>query len=187
MEQIYILSAVLNRCIKSYYPPQIHSDLSSEPYTKRVIGRGCKDMASSITIMWTQCTEPMEMLTPNHFVPLLSKAIFLFSRTPLKALSFESVHDLDSSKDIYSGDFTEIRYHNSNGNSEIYDNVDNEIPVSSFDSKFSGELKGGFMGIDAVLNCLSSTDGEGLSAVPSGEKNNVYFLLKNDRNLENRS
>jgi hypothetical protein len=72
VELIFVVSAVIKKCIKSYYPPQPFSDYTSEVLTRRVVGRGCKDMSPDITIMWSQMSRSEIIgLEPNHFVPLI--------------------------------------------------------------------------------------------------------------------
>ena len=40
MMHMYALSAVLRLPIRSYYPPQINPEFASEPYSRKVCGRG---------------------------------------------------------------------------------------------------------------------------------------------------
>lgn len=40
MMNMYALSAVLRLPIRSYYPPQINPEFASEPYSRKVCGRG---------------------------------------------------------------------------------------------------------------------------------------------------
>ena len=55
MRHIYALSAALRKPIRSYYPPQLNAEFVSEPYTRKVVGRGVKSSEPPLaTIMWTQ-------------------------------------------------------------------------------------------------------------------------------------
>ena len=49
MAHIYALSAVLNVPIRSYY----HPELSSEVFTRRVVGRDVRDSKCGVVLMWT--------------------------------------------------------------------------------------------------------------------------------------
>jgi hypothetical protein len=75
IEQFYVVSAVLNQTIKSYYPPQNYPDFTSEPLMRQVIGRQCKDLTPQVTVMWTEMNfnATASVLNPNHFVPLVRK------------------------------------------------------------------------------------------------------------------
>ena len=42
LAHMYAISAVLGQPTRSYYPPQIHSELTSEPFTRTVVGRNVK-------------------------------------------------------------------------------------------------------------------------------------------------
>jgi hypothetical protein len=74
MAHVYALSAAIGRPIRSYYPPQINPEYSSEPHTRRIVGRNVSDTNPNIVIMWTQMKVPVTMndFRPNHFVPLFN-------------------------------------------------------------------------------------------------------------------
>ena len=42
MAHMYAASAAIKKPIRSYYPPQAHPELSSEPFTRTIVGRGAK-------------------------------------------------------------------------------------------------------------------------------------------------
>jgi hypothetical protein len=96
LAHIYALSAVIGEPIKSYYPPQLHSEYSSEPMTRRVIGRGVKDGPAKVTIMWSMMAKPTSLteFRPNHFVPLILKEISNTCETN----TYENFIDLESTQ-----------------------------------------------------------------------------------------
>jgi hypothetical protein len=51
---MYALSAVLRLPIRSYYPPQINPELASEPYSRKVCGRGVNLSESLLEDMFGQ-------------------------------------------------------------------------------------------------------------------------------------
>jgi len=55
MLHIYALSSALQHPIRSYYPPQFDAEFISEPYTKKVVGRGVNSSESPVaTVTWKQ-------------------------------------------------------------------------------------------------------------------------------------
>ena len=73
MIHMYALSVVLNTPIRSVYPPQIQSELASDAFSRRIVGRNVRgSMSSDIIIMWTQMRFPQDVrrFSPNHFVTL---------------------------------------------------------------------------------------------------------------------
>ena len=75
MAHMYAASAAINKPIRSYYPPQAHPELSSEPFTRTIVGRGAKQSNPAGCIMWTSMCIPQTLnsFSPNHFVPLVKK------------------------------------------------------------------------------------------------------------------
>ena len=74
LAHIYALSASIGKPIRSYFPPHMFSEFSSEPLTRKVVGRKVKlDGESVTTVMWTQMHVPRSMrdFNPNHFVPII--------------------------------------------------------------------------------------------------------------------
>jgi len=72
MMHIYALSAALKIPIRSYYPPQFAAEFVSQPYTRKVCGRGVNISGIPLcTIMWTTCAKFVSSaFNPNHFVPI---------------------------------------------------------------------------------------------------------------------
>ena len=77
MAHIYAISASLKTPIRSYYPPQLHPELSSEPFTRTVLGRDVSFSNTDIVIMWSCIMYPANtnVYRPNHFVPLIEKRV----------------------------------------------------------------------------------------------------------------
>ena len=75
MAHMYAASAAIKKPIRSYYPPQAHPELSSEPFTRTIVGRGAKQSNPAGCIMWTSMCIPQTLnsFSPNHFVPLVKK------------------------------------------------------------------------------------------------------------------
>ena len=71
---IYALSAAMNIPIRSYYPPHLSMEFVSQPYSRKVCGRGVNaSETQTCTVMWTQMQHTPGPFVPNHFVPLLRK------------------------------------------------------------------------------------------------------------------
>lgn len=71
---IYALSAAMNIPIRSYYPPHLSMEFVSQPYSRKVCGRGVNaSETQTCTVMWTQMQLTPGPFVPNHFVPLLRK------------------------------------------------------------------------------------------------------------------
>ena len=78
MIHMYALSAVLKMPIRSYYPPQMSPELSSDCYTRKVVGRNVRTKSDPpITVMWTQMIKPRNVrsFVPNHFVCLTEREV----------------------------------------------------------------------------------------------------------------
>ena len=75
LAHIYATSAFVRQPIRSYYPPQLHPELTSEVFTRTVVGRDVKLSNTVICIMWTSACVPStaNSFTPNHFVPIVRK------------------------------------------------------------------------------------------------------------------
>ena len=75
MMHMYALSAVLKLPIRSYYPPQFNAEFVSEPYSRKVCGRGVNLSDVPVcTVMWTSASNRQgNSFVPNHFVPLLKR------------------------------------------------------------------------------------------------------------------
>lgn len=73
LAHMYAISSVIGEPIKSNYPPQSYSEYTSEPLTRRVIGRDVRNnaMTPEVWVMGTMCPYNDRFL-PNHFVPLTS-------------------------------------------------------------------------------------------------------------------
>jgi len=75
MAHINALSTVLNEPIRSYYPPQANPEISSEVFTRRVVGRGVRDCKCDVVLMWTVVNfDPCRYIS-NHFVPLVDRYV----------------------------------------------------------------------------------------------------------------
>ena len=73
---IFALSAALGIPIRSYYPPQLIREVSSEPYLELYMAlMSPQSWKPNVTIKWTQAMLPRnaKSFVPNHFV-CLSKA-----------------------------------------------------------------------------------------------------------------
>ena len=73
MVHIYALRAALRVPIRSYYPPQLLPELSSDAYSKIVYGRNVPTkLKPTITVMWTKRLVPRNIwyFVPNHIVCL---------------------------------------------------------------------------------------------------------------------
>ena len=75
MAHMYAASAAIKKPIRSYFPPQAQLELSSEPFTRTIVGRGAKQSNPAGCIMWTSMCIPQTLnsFSPNHFVPLVKK------------------------------------------------------------------------------------------------------------------
>ena len=75
LAHMYAISSSLSRPIRSYYPPQLHPELTSEPFTRTVVGRDVKLSNTVLCIMWTstRVNSNVNRFTPNHFVPIVNK------------------------------------------------------------------------------------------------------------------
>ena len=51
LAHIYAASASLRQPIRSYYPPQLHPELTSEPFTRTVVGRDVKLSNTVVSLM----------------------------------------------------------------------------------------------------------------------------------------
>ena len=77
---MYALSAVLQLHIRSYYPSQMSPELSSDCYTRKIVGRNVRSKTDPpITVMWTQMIKPRNVknFVPNHFVCLTEREVQL--------------------------------------------------------------------------------------------------------------
>ena len=71
MVQIYALSAAVRAPIRSYYPPQVLPELSSDAYAKIECGRNITTkLKPTVSVMWPQYLVPRNVryFVPNHFV-----------------------------------------------------------------------------------------------------------------------
>ncbi|MES9883125.1 MAG: hypothetical protein ABW185_19850 [Sedimenticola sp.] len=137
MGHVYALSTAINQPIRSYYPPQPSPEFSSEPLTRRVVGRTVKDYAPQITIMWTMINPPKDLFDPNHFVPLIPRNTSAVSKQPTPIEVEESDDDSTASTDIYvhsDTSFQEVSI-TSDGNMTDHDCSINDIHIPGFSVK----------------------------------------------------
>ena len=94
MAHLYALSAALGIPVRSYFPPQLKSELS-EAFNRTVYGRCVKeDVPSHVTVMWSSASAPRvdTDFHVNHFVPLIKNTFLVDPTSPTSCnmVEFES-------------------------------------------------------------------------------------------------
>ena len=201
--QMYAISAVLMIGIKSYYPPTPDNELLSVPFTRRVYGRGVSESAGiAAVLMWTQCT-PLHKgvkFRANHFVILKQKSEPVSitinsdidieeSLTESESLpSFESADESISllSEDMPSEESLDLE------ESPVIASTPSDTthqPDSEENKVKGGSISNGkFLGIETVVTLLaSSTIDDVKEKIPNGVKENVYFVVNNEENVQKRA
>ena len=184
MMHMYALSAVLRLPIRSYYPPQINPEFASEPYSHKVCGRGVNISEVPVcTIMWTSCALPQgPNLIPNHFVPLFMRTT---PQTPevirIDEETNSTISDAEETTFIPCSDSRESDQDDEHLCPYFEDSSDDIHPLSN------GCLDGGFLEIEDIMKQLTTfTYDEAHDTIPNGEKNNVFFVVKNNTNADKR-
>ena len=233
MSHIYALSAALRKPIRSYYPPQLNAEFVSEPYTRKVVGRGVKSSEPPLaTIMWTQMRFSGQF-SPNHFVPLLSKIKHCVEESIVVCEDVSCVSESELMSDVRTDESAENSACASNCISEtvcetgcetgceidceqsceidcetdcesacetacepVYENgSESECET---ESKFvlnksvhdlaNGCIDNSFLGVSDLLDHLQNhTFEESHKQIPSGVKNNLFFVIQNSQNSNSRS
>jgi hypothetical protein len=174
MMHMYALSAVLKVPIRSYYPPQLAAEFVSQPHSRKICGRGVNVSGIPLcTVMWTQCVKLVgSAFVPNHFVPLLKKKT-------------------ENEPDVFVVDLEE--HHNEQPLSDIDDASDDGSITNFIDTTddvhplSNGCLSKQFLEIEYVIDLLTTYKySESHNKIPEGTKSDVFFMVKNDRNLVSR-
>ena len=203
LAHMYAISSSLSRPIRSYYPPQLHPELTSEPFTRTVVGRDVKLSNTVLCIMWTstRVNSNVNRFTPNHFVPIVNKFKMPVS-TPIvvedipgqyddlsNELGSKEIHSLNCSDNSNAIDQSEIVEDNQDlddvTNSES--NNDSVIECKEKDFNVSTEYDGNSdQDSRNNDNDENSTDKSGLkgSLIPNCflETSKVVNLLVNSKN-----
>ena len=124
MTTMYAISAGLGRAIRSYFPPQLMSKFYSEPYSRKVVGRGFNKSDTPLsTVMWTQTTtcSMQSRFSPNHFVLLITSSVRTYNITI--DVEIDDSHDVSQSKghnfdDVQNANVDDVCDISDNGNVE---------------------------------------------------------------------
>lgn len=183
----------------------------SEPYSRKVTGRGVRKSAEPVlTIMWTHTQVPSNVSSfiPNYCMPLLFKQCIALEPNPHvvnvnlsdvtaqdQSISSETCVDneIDKSRDL-SKESLSIAAETEDENN-VFDPVAVGTPnmplhkstadnsVCESDYYVQGQLDGGFLETDEVVQLLLKSRRR---EIPCGTKDNVYFVINNTRNIERR-
>ena len=201
MAHIYAASAALGITIRSYYPPQLIPECSSEAYTRTVVGRGVKQSSPQVCLMWTNTSVPKQLdnFMANHFVPLLHTArreepgnIGVRGRKdPLLPTIIHVSSDEESDCPVVSETGSEQDVPRKQISSVGTDVSESESNSSSADSESNTSAagtpleSGRFLDRNKVVNLLLTSE-NGIDKVPVGRKENTYFIVNNQTNISNR-
>ena len=78
LAHIYAVSAAIDKPLRSYFPPQINSEVLAEPFSRKVVGRKVMLSEQSVaTVMWTQMHVPHSLrdFSPNQCYKKLSTCL----------------------------------------------------------------------------------------------------------------
>ena len=211
MMNIYALSAVLQSPVRSYYPPVTVNEFLSEPFSRKVVGRGVKSSAvPCTTLMWSQLTVPRTAkdLQANHFAPMCRVNQLpcpsviqidddddcipdVSHSSPVKARSPPPFRSPVSPIKMRSFVPEPIPEQCSPTNDFMQMSVNPDISSVKEDSETDDEpvcgtpLPGNkFLDLSQVLDKLVTEDV--IEKIPQGRKDNVFFVLDNERNMEKR-
>ncbi|KAK3082402.1 hypothetical protein FSP39_014261 [Pinctada imbricata] len=205
---MYALSAAIGEPVRSYYPPQFNAEFVSEPHTRKVVGRGVNKSSPPVaTIMWSQ-TSFSDTFNPNHFVPLVQRnaqndAEISVVNVDDDDTSADAFVDLSDDIDVHNvsvheverdgesdcnvndsreeskarGDIDECQMNETKEGvvENVGDHIDKPHPLAC------GILNDNFLSVDELISIFENpNESKSLNHIPSGLKENVVFLLKND-------
>lgn len=166
------ISAAMDCPIQSYCPPTQAAYFLSEPLSRVVRGRGVTHRKNpKFTLMWTTTHVPANQkdFRPNHFV-LMKQKRNTCGDCDVGDLSSDDVALASSSDEgVVSSDAMGEDDREGGGD-------DDRLPLPNNEFMEAGELMNIFM-----------NSKEAIDKVPIGEKNNVFFKVKNEENMQRRA
>ncbi|XP_013388573.1 uncharacterized protein LOC106157457 [Lingula anatina] len=181
---LYAASAALRVPLRSYCPPILHTEYLSMPLTRVIHGRGVSTKHHpEITIMWTSSSVPASQddFRPDHFAVLIKNQVTVM-RGNINHTCQDTLPDTVTTDPPISPQQT------SANPDDVPEPTLPETTDASCDTAPGGTPLPNEKFLDApkVIKLLHSED-PSTSSIPNGRKENTYFIVDNQGNVQRRN